>query len=380
MPIRDHMSSTYDKIMRGLSRPKKELSRDGLSLDCFLARILSEGQGYPDYLSKMIDAEIVSITELCNFIRDFHTHVTPICVKNLVNIILKKRPDLFDAELGKILLTKTIRMQEDDLALYMKIIDQSGYVPDNERVLSFPFCLFEKFFDDSIPIRDLINDIRETPFIIRADVLAYLLEKIIREVVINEVEQSSLLCLLQISSAYISDSSSHLALVNCILFERSDHTFILKEHIIQMSQYIHDGARYLDVIDHMVSMGLCLETADDDLVYARYVLTYRVILDHPRISDRMKTYWGYTRTCISKSLLQKYNYLHLFNHQVFCEDLLSPKIPDELIETLLSPYESANLSLSFDERSRLLQAILSLMESDPAVSEYAQSKPFEFDY
>jgi len=332
----------------------------------FLEGILTEDSN-PTYLTRVLDADIVTMEELCKFIEEKHIHLSEEGIKNLTKIITERRPDLFNETIGEIFLEGIIR-GGDDVEFVRSIIQQSGYVPDQKMVFGMPFGLFTEFFDENISMNDLIdmsNEVRDL------DVRRTLIKKIMSEIVPSDLTDDNILYVLQYP-IHISngeeDIESFGILLDRIIDQLPDGKNILKTLILDNNSNQAQSV----LIEYVRDKGIQFDPIDEDYIqYCSFDAEERYI-SHIGVSDRIRAYAPFVMSCIPPKIRKKYYYVSSVHSDSPRPHKDMPKISEDKLTPLLSPYDEY---ISIEEDSGILQAILTLMEEDPDINEYIRNNP-----
>ena len=349
----------------------------------FLNKIIIDDVS-PEYLAKIIDADIITVEELCDYMAFIsQSRLNDSGLESLVKIITDRRPDLFNADLGNTFVRFAVWISNSSDVI-RGIIKHSGYVPDTKSVLTFHSDLFTEFFDESSDLISLI--IKRT--VINPDNYEVIVQKVIRDIAPDTLSVEDINTIL-IELTYSGNRKVELFwdLFDTIIGQRADRDSLLKLYIRELvdrsfspkfinisftymkSRDIRFDCEYIDYIKHLSAENICNDW--NKMTYTK-LSTEMKLFDFNAMgtSERMETYGLIVGSCIPKSIKNKYRIIskmHLTRR--FCD---VPTIPEDKLDALLDSISAK--SLDFDERAELFQKILELAEADPNINEYIQNR------
>jgi len=358
------------------SEPKSECDPTVKSWESvtFLEAICS-GKIGPTYLAKIIDADIITIKEICNYmIGKVSLNLNKALLESLMEIIIERRPDLFDDKVGVVFLLRSLQIRSSP-EFTRQVIEQSGCVVSRELVPFLPFDLFMEFFDNSIDIGELVtlgdgwywNHCGQISIDIDQKVAQFAINSFIATFLPADMSENDLVNIL--NNAYcICYNDAYIVIADIIIDQRSDWKNILKMHISSVQYY--DGLNAL--FKHMALKNVSFDPIEEDHIQCLYLYIEGQKCDTIGISPSALLYQPYISYCVpDKAMGNRSDVYQLIKHRWV--GIKGPLISEDKLEALLSPYGVSKLS--FDEDSQLLSDIIGLMEEDQAINQFIRDNP-----
>jgi len=363
--------------------------------ELFLNDLFSQGHAHAAYLGRIMDNEILTLEDLCTFIKNGHCRFDATPMRELITLIIERDPRMFDAGIGKEII-KCLRKSFDQLMGFSpssaegvdiegfmeEIIKQSGYVPKGKILFGFSVAFFEKYLDRSISASEMVKTLLSPKiYDVDREICQRLCEILIEEGIPSEDELDAFSLALFLSkilnSVINSDEAWVLKLIESIANNRPDHVDIFCQ-LVQKADWGFFEISFKTFIEHICSFGVTFDFPHSDYIQSAIIALGNSPSDMIDMSDRFKAYMPFIQRCISEEYFDRAETRRTFFFSISCDEsqhMDCPVIATDDIKALMSPLNSGIDRVSFDSESQLLQKFLDLMESNQELSEYIRANP-----